>query len=167
MSDIVKCIRQEPYWVGGSQQQSEGESSNAPFEAADLIERQRDALRVARNALLVSKAYIERRRGGFSDTEPEANAIAAIEAALDDIGDVKMEDTIFDYFTRAEKNGVIDFSLRIVLSPEGALDFYIYPTGKDGETGDFTVNGAFVSKLDVGAGSSRRMIKLVGSGDDE
>ena len=77
------------------------------------------------------------------------------------------EDTLFDYLTRAEKDGVIDFAVRIVRSPEGALDFYIHPEGNHGETADFTVNGCFVSKLDVCAGSSRKMIKLVGSGEED
>jgi len=74
-----------------------------------------------------------------------------------------MSDTFQEYLERAEKAGVIDLSLRIIRTPEGALDFYIHHTGRDGETGDFTVNGGFVRKLDVGAGSSRQMIRFVAS----
>lgn len=76
-----------------------------------------------------------------------------------------MTDTFEDYLKRAERDGVIDFALRIIRSPEGALDFYIRPTNKSGETGDFHVTGAFVRKMDIGAGSSRKGMKLVGSGD--
>lgn len=72
--------------------------------------------------------------------------------------------TFQEYLERAEQSGVIDFSLRIVRTPEGKLDFYIHPAGKDGETGDFTVSASFVSKLNVGAGSSRPLAApLVGS----
>lgn len=70
--------------------------------------------------------------------------------------------TLEDYFERAEGAGVIDFALRIVRSPQGKLDFYIHPQNVSGETGDFTVSGGFVSKLDVAAGSSRAMV--LGSG---
>ena len=66
-----------------------------------------------------------------------------------------MADTFEEYLERGEQAGVIDFHLRIARTPEGKLDFYIHPQGKDGETGDFTVSAAFVSKLDCGAGSSR------------
>jgi len=67
------------------------------------------------------------------------------------------EDTFQEYLERAEKVGVIDFHLRIVRTPEGLLDFYIHPQRCDGETGDFTVSAAFVSKIKnhVVAGSSR------------
>lgn len=74
------------------------------------------------------------------------------------------EDTLQDYFERAEVSEIIDFHLRIIRSPEGKLDFYLHPQNRDGETGDFTVSGGFVSKLNVGAGSSRAMAKpLIGS----
>lgn len=74
------------------------------------------------------------------------------------------DDTFQEYLERAEANGVIDFHVRIVRSPQGKLDFYIHPQGKDGETGDFTVAAAFVTKLDVGAGSSRPLsTPLLGS----
>lgn len=76
--------------------------------------------------------------------------------------------TLEDYFERAEARGVIDFSLRIMRTPEGKLDFYIHPAGQDGETGDFTVSGGFVSKIanNVAAGSSRLMsAPLTGSED--
>lgn len=80
------------------------------------------------------------------------------------------EDTIQEYLERAETAGVIDFHLRTVRTPEGKLDFYIHPQGHDGETGDFTVSGSFVSKIkgNVAAGSSRPMGKpLLGSSADE
>ena len=67
------------------------------------------------------------------------------------------EDTFQEYLERAEKAGAIDFHLRIMRTPEGKLDFYIHPQGRDGETGDVTVSAAFVSKIKnrVAAGSSR------------
>lgn len=64
-------------------------------------------------------------------------------------------DTFEEYLERAEKVGIVDFSLRIMRSPKGHLDFYIHPSGLDGETGGFTVSAAFVNKLDCGAGSDR------------
>lgn len=80
------------------------------------------------------------------------------------MGERETRDTLQDYFERAEAAGIIDFSLRIVRSPEGALDFYIHPDSKNGETGDFHVSAAFVSKLEHAAGSSRPMGKpLLGS----
>lgn len=65
--------------------------------------------------------------------------------------------TFEEYFDRAEKTGAIDFHLRIMRTPEGKLDFYIHPHNRDGQTGDFTVSGGFVSKIknNVAAGSSR------------
>lgn len=72
-------------------------------------------------------------------------------------------DTFSEYLERHEKNGIVDFRLRLVRTPEGLLDFYMYPMGKDGETGDFHVSGTFVSKLEVAAGSSRPTIQLYGS----
>lgn len=74
-------------------------------------------------------------------------------------------DTIQEFFDRADANGTIDFHLRIVRNPDGLLDFYIHPQGKDGETGDFTVSGAFVTKIrdNLGAGSQRPTIRLIGS----
>lgn len=67
------------------------------------------------------------------------------------------EDTFEEYLERAEKAGAIDFHLRIMRTPQGKLDFYIHPQGRNGETGDFTVSAAFVSKIKnhVAAGSSR------------
>lgn len=74
------------------------------------------------------------------------------------------EDTLQEYFDRGEAAGTIDYALRIVRTPEGFLDFYIRPQDKDGETGDFTVSGGFVRKLENGAGSSRPVGKpLLGS----
>lgn len=68
-----------------------------------------------------------------------------------------------EYLERAEQCGVIDFHLRIVRTPEGFLDFCIHPQDRDGETGDFTVSGAFVRKI-ITAGSSRPIGKpLLGS----
>lgn len=73
-------------------------------------------------------------------------------------------DTFGEYLERGEQAGVIDFSLRIVRTPEGFLDFCIHPQGKDGETGDFSVSAGFVNKLKKGAGSSRPLGKpLIGS----
>lgn len=74
-------------------------------------------------------------------------------------------DTIQDYFDRAEAKGAIDFHLRIMRNPDGLLDFYIHPQSRDGETGNFTVSGAFVTKIrdGLGAGSQRPTIQLVGS----
>lgn len=74
------------------------------------------------------------------------------------------EDTLQEYLDRGEASGVIDYALRIVRTPEGSLDFYIRPQDKDGETGDFTISGCFVRKLENGAGSSRPAGKpLLGS----
>ena len=79
------------------------------------------------------------------------------------------EDIFQEYLERAEKAGVVDFAVRIVRSPEGLLDFYIHPHGRDGETGDFTVAGGFVTQIRdrkgtrLGAGSSRSAIELLGS----
>lgn len=74
------------------------------------------------------------------------------------------DDTLEDYFRRAEKDGVIDFHLRTMRTPEGLLDFYIHPQNRDGETGDFHVSGAFITKSKFGAGSSRSTVEpLLGS----
>lgn len=69
----------------------------------------------------------------------------------------KAHDTLEAYFKRAETEGVIDFNLRIMRTPEGELDFYIHPQNTNGETGDFTVSGTRVEKIknNVAAGSSR------------
>ena len=75
-------------------------------------------------------------------------------------------DTFEEYLERAEKAGVIDFHLRIKRTPQGKLDFCIHPQGRDGETGDFTVSAAFVSKIEshLAAGSSRLTVRgLTGS----
>ena len=78
------------------------------------------------------------------------------------------DDTFQEYLERGEQVGAIDYSLRIVRTPDGKLDFYIYPTGRDGETADFTVSGAFVMALDAGAGSKRTHgAPLVGSSADD
>ncbi|MCK9994271.1 MAG: hypothetical protein Dbin4_02791 [Alphaproteobacteria bacterium] len=81
----------------------------------------------------------------------------------DDIGDIPpgalpVRDTLEAYFERAEMQGVIDFHLRIMRTPEGKLDFYIHPQNQNGETGDFTVSGTSVEKIknNVAAGSSRQ-----------
>jgi len=75
-----------------------------------------------------------------------------------------MDDTFQEYLERGAQAGAIDFALRIMRTPDGKLDFYIHPHGKDGETADFTVSGAFVSKLSVGAGSKREHgAPLIGS----
>jgi hypothetical protein len=77
-----------------------------------------------------------------------------------------MNDTLQDYLERGEKAGVIDFALRIVRTPQGELDFYIHPAGRDGETADFTVYRGSVVRLTDGAGSPRRRgiaVPLVGS----
>lgn len=75
-----------------------------------------------------------------------------------------MDRTFEKYLADAEQKGVIDFNLRITRTPEGMLDFYIHPAGQDGETGDFSVSGSFVSRLDHGAGSSRPVMRpLLGS----
>lgn len=68
--------------------------------------------------------------------------------------------TLQDYFERSEKSGCIDFSLRIVRTKDGLLDFYIHPSGMDGETGDFHVSGAFVTNVPdgLGAGSDRPVV---------
>lgn len=71
----------------------------------------------------------------------------------------KAEDTFEEYLERAAKVGVIDFHLRVLRSPEGKLDFYIHPRDRDGETGDFTVSAAFVSKIGFSAGSSRPTVE--------
>jgi len=67
-----------------------------------------------------------------------------------------MSKTLQGYFERGEKAGIIDYNLRVVRSPRGDLDFYLHPTGKDGETGDFTVTADRVfALLGVAAGSDR------------
>lgn len=73
-------------------------------------------------------------------------------------------DTFGEFLERAYAAGVIDFSLRVVKSPEGLTDFYIHPSDRDGETGDFHVSAAFVTKLPHGAGSSRPTMSIAGSG---
>ena len=68
-----------------------------------------------------------------------------------------MATTVQAYLEYAEANGVSDFRLRIVRSPEGHLDFYIHSDGKDGDTGDFNVVGNVVLPLpDRMAAGSRR-----------
>jgi len=65
------------------------------------------------------------------------------------------DDTLQEFLERGESAGIIDFALRIMRTPQGDLDFYIHPSQRDGETADFTVSGGCVSRLKVGAGSSR------------
>ena len=79
------------------------------------------------------------------------------------------DDTIQEYFDRAEAKGIIDFHLRIIRNPDGLLDFYIHAQSGDGETADYTVSGAFVTKIrdGLGAGSKRPIIKLAGSNDQD
>ncbi len=74
-------------------------------------------------------------------------------------------DTFQEFLERGEKRGIIDFTLRVMRTPQGDLDFYIRPANRDGETADYTVSGGFVSRLRVGAGSSRPggRVKLIGS----
>jgi len=76
------------------------------------------------------------------------------------------EYTFQEYLERSDAKGVIDFSLRILRTPEGLLYFYIHPANLDGETGGFSVSGGFVCKIhdNLAAGSSRSVIRLVGSG---
>lgn len=67
-----------------------------------------------------------------------------------------MTKTLQEYFEHGLEAGTIDYSLRVVRNPRGKLDFYIHPSGKGGETGDFTVSGDSVSKLHgIAAGSDR------------
>ena len=67
------------------------------------------------------------------------------------------QDTFEKYLARAENEGVIDFRIRTVRTPDGKLDFYIHPQDRNGDTGDFTVSGNMVSKIknNVAAGSCR------------
>ena len=58
------------------------------------------------------------------------------------------EDTLEAFFKRAKTEGVIDFYLRIGVAKGGHLGFYIHPQNRDGETGDFTVSGSSVKKID-------------------
>lgn len=62
---------------------------------------------------------------------------------------------LHSYLTDGLRTGVIDYRLRVLTNPDGKLDFYIHPDGRDGETGDFEVIGNAVVPLDVGAGSGR------------
>jgi|GEM_PF-3216521 len=71
--------------------------------------------------------------------------------------------TFEEYLASAEAEGVVDFHIRIVRTPEGLLDFYIHPQDRDGDTGDFAVAGGVVRRLVHGAGSSRPTNQLVGS----
>lgn len=48
--------------------------------------------------------------------------------------------TLEEYFIRNWNKNIIDFSLRISLSIDDEVRFYIHPEGKDGETLDFIVN---------------------------
>lgn len=52
--------------------------------------------------------------------------------------------------------GIIDWSLRVVQRPDGGLDAYMHPAGKDGETLDFHLtDGGFEFRDDgLGAGSA-------------
>jgi hypothetical protein len=49
-----------------------------------------------------------------------------------------MDDTFQDYLERAEAQGIVDFSIRVIRNPDAMLDFYIHPLERDGATGDFT-----------------------------
>lgn len=48
-----------------------------------------------------------------------------------------------------------EFRLKVVRNPDGKLDFYIHPDGRDGMTGDFEVVGNVALPLNVAAGSAR------------
>lgn len=58
-----------------------------------------------------------------------------------------MGTTLEQYFRDAyERNGAIDHSLRATVE-EGEVRFYIHPTGLDGETPDFSVDGNSVDLI--------------------
>jgi hypothetical protein len=76
MSDIVKRLRVKADIIQPGERVAWGSGSQLMREAAALIERQREALRVAREALVV---------GGVSDKFIE-EALAAIDAALKETG---------------------------------------------------------------------------------
>lgn len=79
------------------------------------------------------------------------------------VGSHGMPDTIEDYFCRAEEKKTSEFRL-VIVRGSGPIEFYIHPLSRDGETANFSVNGAFVNKLDNPAGSPRKMGRpLVGS----
>ena len=82
MEDIVKLLRAADEWmlVG---LEGVAYSDDAPFEAADLLVRQREALRIAREAL---KAVLDAKANYFTAHVYHkcSAALAAIEAALGD-----------------------------------------------------------------------------------
>ncbi len=49
--------------------------------------------------------------------------------------------TLEQYIKDNNENGIIDFSIRAGSSEHGSTMFYIHPTGIDGDTLDFEVQG--------------------------
>lgn len=64
-----------------------------------------------------------------------------------------LQNTLEGYLLQHRAWGIVDFHLRSVVGPEGEVDFYIHPQGKDGSTHDFTVDRNQLKRLAVGAGS--------------
>lgn len=53
--------------------------------------------------------------------------------------------TLEKYFRDADASGAIDHSVRARVGADGAVTFYIHPSGRDGQTLDFVVGGNSVS----------------------
>ena len=49
--------------------------------------------------------------------------------------------TLEDYLKHEMSEGKIDFELRAIEAEEGRISFYIHPTGADGRTRDYVVDG--------------------------
>ena len=64
------------------------------------------------------------------------------------MSDIRDYATFHGYLISEQAKGVVDFSLRLVRGPNGELDFYIHPSNRNGETGDFTVVGNVVLPIE-------------------
>lgn len=64
--------------------------------------------------------------------------------------------TLHVYLQENLDRGVIDHSVRCVKGPNGEIDFYIHPTGVDGDTLDFTIHANEISPIPGGHGAGSR-----------
>lgn len=60
---------------------------------------------------------------------------------LEDISKRKQIKSLFRYLHTELSEGKIDFSVRAKLVQDDVIEFYIHPTGKDGDTQDYILAG--------------------------
>lgn len=64
--------------------------------------------------------------------------------------------TLHVYLKENLERNVIDHAVRCVKGPNGEIDFYIHPSGVDGDTLDFTVHANELREIPEGLGAGSR-----------